>query len=517
MSVKLTESLSAGERRLVLAACIAAACVASMSVSFNFLLEPMEDTFQPTDAEMSVLRQAPSIAALLMVFPAGALGTRLGAKRFMVASGLTFSAGCLLVAVAPVIEVATLGFLVANVGRTGMFIVGLGYMAAVVTSKDGRAAAFAFFYMVLPVVSIVMPVLAGVLSDGVGWRWVGVTCALLGLAGSGVVARFVPGTPPSGGVGEMWTLALAGAILALAVYALDGVRGYGILSSQVLIPLALAGLAAVVLAVLMRRMTKPSLDLTPLRHGGFSLLLIVLMLFGFANLWFYTTMALEYIYGLTILQAAIAMIPAQVTALAGAALAGRLIQRVGIPRAGLIFIVAVGLLLWASMLVGPGAPVWLPIVIVSAYAVAAVGAGVPLTNAIMNTAPPRSEGSASAFRGAATNLGNALSVALMTAIVAFTITTVISGQSSAEGIPVSATEATQVLQALDHGASVDTVAAQYSLPDSDVEGLSSIQQDALYAGFRVQGLVGGAVTLVLAVGFFVVTRREERLSGSTPG
>jgi len=106
MPVRLTESLSAGERRLVLAACIAAACVASMSVSFNFLLEPMEDTFQPTDAQMSVLRQAPSIAALLMVFPAGALGTRLGAKRFMVASGLTISAGCLLVAVAPVIEVA---------------------------------------------------------------------------------------------------------------------------------------------------------------------------------------------------------------------------------------------------------------------------------------------------------------------------------------------------------------------------------------------------------------------------
>ncbi len=512
--VKLTQALGPAERRLVIAMCVAGACVATMSVSFNFLLVPIEDTFEPTEAQMSVLRQAPSIAALLVVFPAGALGARLGEKRFTVASGLLFSLGCLLVAVAPVIEVATLGFLVANVGRTGMFIVGLAYMSAAVRNEDGRAAAFSLFYMVLPVVSIVMPVVTGVLSDGSGWRWVGLICAGLGLVGTAVIVKYVPPTPRHGDVGEMWTLALAGVILALVVFALDSARPYGVTSPEVLVPAGLACLAAVVLAILMRRLPAPTLDLSPLRQGGFTLLLVVLMLFGFANLWFYTTMALQYVYGLDIVEAAIAMIPAQVTAVAGAAGAGRLVQKLGIPRAGFVLIVAVAVLLWSSMVVTSGSPLWVPIAIVSLYAAAAVGAGVPLTNAIMNTAPSGTEGTASAFRGAATNLGNALSVALMTTVVAFAISGALRQGYQQEGFTESPSESSQILEAVNQGASSQDVASQYSVPVADVEELTALEKDAFMTGYRAQGLVGGTVTLALGFVFLAVTRRQERSSPS---
>ncbi|MEK9810112.1 MAG: hypothetical protein VW362_06660, partial [Candidatus Nanopelagicales bacterium] len=85
--------------------------------------------------------------------------------------------------------------------------------------------------------------------------------------------------------------------------------------------LAAAGVLGV-LAVLMRRLAQPSLSLAPLRDGGFALLLILLLLFCFANLWFYTTLAFEYVYGLSSLQTAAALVPAHVAGLCGAVLAG---------------------------------------------------------------------------------------------------------------------------------------------------------------------------------------------------
>ncbi len=508
--MKLTASLSAGERRLVVALCVSAACALTLSTVFNYLLLPIQDEFNATDAQMSTLRQAPSIAALLVVFPAGALGARIGEKRFVFWCALIFAAGSAIVALAPAIQFATLGFLLANIGRAAMFIVGLGYMASVVEGKDGRAAAFAFFSMVLPIVYIVMPVVAGVLIDGAGWRWVAAICSGLGLIGAVLVQRLVPSRQARGSVGEMWTPAIAGVFLVLVVQSLDAVSNYGFASVQVLVP-ALAALGVLlVLAILMRRMSNPSLSLAPLKHGGFALLLFVLMLFGFANLWFYTTMAFQYIFGLSSLETAIAMIPCQVASLGGAALAGRLIQLKGIAFAGFVLILGVALFLWCSMLVGAGSPLWVPVVIVSLYSLAAVGAGVPITNAIMNTAPQGAEGDAAAYRGSATNLGSALSVAFMTLVVAGAVNYTLQAQYEDSGVRIPPQEAVEVTQAVNAGESATSIAQQYRVPVETVEELQAIQVDALINGYRAHGLVGGFVTLGVGVAFFLVTRRQER-------
>ena len=56
---------------------------------------------------------------------------------------------------------------------------------------------------------------------------------------------------------------------------------------------------------------------------------------------------------------------------------------------------AVTLLL--TLLIAVESPIWLVVAIMALYALTSVGASVPITNAIMNTAP-LGEGSASAFR-----------------------------------------------------------------------------------------------------------------------
>lgn len=514
MRVKLTESLTAPERRLVVALCVAAACALTLSTVFNYLLVPIQEEFNASDDQMSILRQAPTIAALLVVFPAGALGVRVGEKRFVLWCSLIFALGSALVAVAPVVEVATIGFLLANIGRAAMFIVGLGYMASAVTGKDARAASFAFFSMVLPIVYIFMPVVAGVLIDSAGWRWVAVTCAAFGLIGAILVQWLVPSREGHGTIGEMWTPAIAGVFLALVVKALDAASNYGFGSPWVIVPALLSIVVFGILVLVMRRMSNPSLSVAPLRRGGFAILLVALMLFGFANLWFYTTMAFQYIFGLTSLQTALAMIPSQVASLGGAAIAGRLIQTRGIPFAGFVLIIGVAVFLWCSMIVGADSPLWIPIVIVSLYALAAVGAGVPITNAIMNTAPKGREGDAAAYRGAATNLGSGISVAFMTAIVAAAIGLTLQAQYDTSGVSLSPQDSAEIVAAVNAGQSASAVAQEYNVPTETVEELESIQVDALVNGYRAQGLVGGFVTLAVGVTFFLVTRRQERARGT---
>ena len=508
--MKLTEALTAAERQLVVALCVSAACVLTLSTVFNYLLVPIEAEFAPSEAQMTALRQAPAIAALLVVFPAGALGSRIGEKRFVLWCSLLFTAGSILVAVAPGIEVVTLGFLIANVGRAAMFIVGLGYMASSISGKDGRAAGFAFFSMILPIVYVFMPVIAGAFIDGVGWRWVAALCAMFGLVGATLIQRLVPRREGSGALGEMWTPAVAGIALTLLVQALNAASSYGFFSSQVLTEAVGAGVAFLILVILMRKLKSPSLSLRPLRQGGFALLLIALMLFGFANLWFYTTMALQYIFGLSSMETAVAMIPAQLASLGGAALAGRLIQKYGISRAGFWLILGVAAFLWCSMVVSEQSPLWLPILIVSLYSLAAVGAGVPITNAIMNNASKGSEGDASAYRGAATNLGSSISVAFMTAIVATGIGLSLQAQYQEAGITLSAAETVQMQQAINAGESASDVAQQYNVPVETVQQMETIEIEALVGGYRTHGLVGGFVTLGVSIAFLAVTRRHER-------
>ena len=182
-------------------------------------------------------------------------------------------------------------------------------------------------------------------------------------------------------------------------------------------------------------------------------------------------------------------------------------QRKGVAFAGASLLVVVGLALAASALIQLSTPVWVCVAVVSVYGAAAVGSGVALTNAIMDLAEPGEEGSASAFRGAASNLGNAIGVAAMTGIVFFAASTSLYDQSVAAGIDPST--ATEVADAMKDGATSEDTASLYSVPVAEVDQIDDMTQAAYLEGLRAHGLAGGAVTLVAAALFYVVRRRQE--------
>ena len=510
--MRFAAGLDPSQRKIVIGVSLVAAFLLTVSASFNYLLSPILETFNASETESQIFRQVPSIAALLVVFPAGALGARIGPRRFIVICSLLFVLGSAILAVAPSITVATAGLLLISVGRAAMFIVGLGYIGAIVESKDGRASAFATFSMVLPLTYLVMPVLAGYMAGTVGWRWAVALTSLGGLVALALAMRMLPRDGDREPPGEMWTPALAGVVLVGLVQGLNAASSYGWLSTEALTQFAGAAIVAVVLAVVMRRLADPSLPLGVLRDGGVLLLLVVIVLLCLANLMFYTTMAFQYIFGLSSLEAAIYMMPAQFAAVVGAFAGGVLIRKRGIPVAGAVLIVGVALMLFISAVVDADSPLWLPTLIVTVYAALGAGAGVPVTNAIMDRASRSGEGGASAWKSAATNVGAAVSVAFMTAIVASAVGLSLESQmqGTQAGDTMTAQQMEDALNAINSGQAQSDIAAQYSVPESDIEQLSQDQTEALVAGYRAQGIVGGAVSLLMGILFFFLARRMVR-------
>lgn len=504
--LKSAGGLEPDQRRMVTAVAVAAVTLLTLTASYNYIITDMLQGLNATENQTDMARQVPSIGALLVIFAAGTLGTRLGARRVMVWCGAMYSVGSLIVAAAPVMGVATLGLLLASIGKSAVFVIALAYISAKIADPDGRATAFATFSAVTPITYLIMPLLAAVVADDTNWRWVAVIWAVTGAIGTVVLRRLLPDERSSGSTGELITPVLAGVMLAAIAQVVTLVPDDG-WSTRAILSLALAIAALVALAVALRRIANPSLSLAPLRHGGLVLLLIVLMLSLLANLWFYMTLGLQYIYGESTTQVAVIMIPSQIFTIAGAMLAGRLLQRLGITFTGTVLLAATGLALLASSLMTITTPIWVAMLIMCAYSAAAVGAGVALTNSIMNLAPPEESGSAASFRSAASNLGGAIGVALMTAVVFGAAASSLQEQSAASGLDQATVSA--IAKDMRSGATSEEASSQFAVPIDEVDQIDDMQRNAYLAGFQAHGQLGGAVTLLAAVLFFVIRRRQE--------
>ena len=275
--------LEAGQRRIVLAVAVSAVMLLTLDASFNFVLNDIARDLNATSFQTSLLRQVPSVAALLVIFLAGTLGVRLGERRVMTACAALYTVGSLMVAISPVIATVTLGVLLADIGRSVLVVVGLALISSEVTDKDGRATAFAAFTAALPITFLLMPLIAGLLVEYASWRWVAVVWALSGVVGLVALLRLLPpGRPVSRAAGEMVTPALAGLVLVAIVQVITVLPSQG-LTTRVWLTIAIGTVATVALAVALRRLRRPTFSLAPLRGGGLVLLLVVVALALFAT------------------------------------------------------------------------------------------------------------------------------------------------------------------------------------------------------------------------------------------
>jgi EmrB/QacA subfamily drug resistance transporter len=358
------------------------------------------------------------LASLLLL--SGSTGDRIGRRRMFQTGLIIFTVGSLLCSLAP-----NLGLLIAfrmlqAVGGSMLNPNSLSIITNVFTSARERATAIGIWGAVFGLSAASGPILGGLLTSGIGWRavfWVNVP---VGLAALVLTARYVPESragrarrpdPPG--------QALAILLLASLTYAIIEGPSKGWASPLIAGLFAVSAVAFAAFIYAERRRREPLLDIRFFRSPPFAgaTAMATLVFFIFAGFLFLNTLYLQQVRGQSPVEAGAWTLPMTIVLALTSPLAGRLVGRRG-PRlpvvaAGIAFAAAGAVLAQVT----PDYPFGY---LVLAYVL--LGAGFGLVNpAITNSAVagmPRSQaGTASATASVCRQVGSALGVALVGAIV----------------------------------------------------------------------------------------------------
>lgn len=410
--------ITVSRRRTLVGLCLAMGGSLTVAASFNYVLTPMLDDLGLTQQEAGVALTIPAIASLLVVFLAGRLGDRRGHRTVISWMSIAFIVGSALAMIAEGLPVLVLGLLLEGIAATAIQIVVMGLLSDQFPEGKARAAAFGTFGMVSPFIWMLFPVVAGAIVGGFSWRVVAAIWVASGVLILFAARTLLPRRAEREHVGELWTPILAGLSVVLAVQTISHAGDYGWLTPVTLIGALAAVVCATVCVVLVRRLPHPTFSLAPLRMPRSRMLLGVVVIIPLLNTIFLMTLAFQYLYGLTVLQTALAMVPAQIAAIFGTRLiAAPLMHRIGVTRTASVFFVILSVVMLLSFAVKTDSPLWVPMTYVAAFNVLTVAASITVTSGVMSTAPADDSGQVAAYRGSGVALGQVLAVVVMNAAV----------------------------------------------------------------------------------------------------
>jgi MFS family permease len=347
----------------------------------------------------------------------GVLGDTYGRRRVLVL-------GC-----AGVVAASVLGGVSASVGQLaaaraldGLANAAVGplALALVIDLFPGESARAVGLFLGLSALGIALgPLIAAMVIQSFGWRAGFAAPAVVGLIGGLGVQFFAPESRAVArrrldGVGA---LGVAVALLAL-VFAVIGASSEGWAHPRVLQSLSVGAGALVAFLWWERRVADPLLDLTLFRSRALNAALLngtlIALVMGGAILpllYFF-----QNVHGLAPVPALLRIVPMVVVAAACSPFVGTMMERRG-PRpvilGGLAAMVAGCLLLAFLRPDTPYAVVLAALALIGAGNIAVI---TPVTEIVLESAPPERSGSAAALNNAAVQVGGALGVATLTSV-----------------------------------------------------------------------------------------------------
>jgi EmrB/QacA subfamily drug resistance transporter len=369
-------------------------------------------------------------AALLVT--AGRIADRFGRRRVFYAGVAVFAAGSAMTGAAPSVALLIGGRLAQGAGAALLLPASLGLLLAA-SPAPRRSQKVAQWSGVAALAVAVGPSLGAALVTAVGWRSAFYINLPLAAAAWLAGRRYLPvdevtgetGTPDYLGV-MLGSVALAGLVLAIS----EGPQ-WGWTDPRVA---GVALLAAVTGATFLRRCAvhpQPAVDLQLFRARSFSIANAATVAYGmsFLPVLLGSVLFLTGVWHYSILQAGLSLTPAPVVVAALSGPAGRLAGRIGfgpvIVTGSIIF--ASGLCWFATML-GPRPHFissWLPGIVI-------VGVGIGLTFPVLSAAsvssvPPARFAVGSAINQTSRQVGGALGIAILVAILGNDAHTTVGG------------------------------------------------------------------------------------------
>jgi DHA2 family methylenomycin A resistance protein-like MFS transporter len=358
-------------------------------------------------------------ASLLLT--AGSLGDRFGRRRVFRAGLVVFTASSALCGLAPALPALVAGRALQAVGAAAMLPSSLAILTAAFPDPRERVQAIGLWSGVSAMALAAGPVVGGLLTDALGWRWVFYVNLPVGVAAFMVAGRVVTESrDPAANPLDLPGLLLGSLGLGALTLGLieSNQRGWG--SPPILGLLGAGMLLLAGFAATEARRDHPMVPPRLFRDRAFSAANLVVLLAGFALLGFvfFNTLYFQAVQGWSPLEAGLRSLPNTLAVVVSAPLAGRLASRYGyrVPVTAGLVLAGAALLALTSIQAGtPYGQLW--------WKLAMLGAGLglsisPATAAGVAAMPGTRAGVASAVITTSRQVGGALGVAVLGAVAA---------------------------------------------------------------------------------------------------
>jgi EmrB/QacA subfamily drug resistance transporter len=373
------------------------------------------------DASLSGLQwvidaYALSLAALLLT--AGSLADIYGRRKVFVIGTALFTLGSLLCGLAPSIEFLAIARAAQGIGGAAMFATSLAILGTTYAGKD-RGVAFGAFGATTGVAVAIGPVLGGILTSGLSWRWiffVNLPICLVAMYIS--MTRVEESRNPYAGRPDWVGCVTFSSALGLLVYGLieAGKDGWG--HSSVVATLVASAVLMAAFVVSQLRQKDPMFDLALLRKPTFTAGLLAA--FGVSasifSLLTYIVIYLQNVLGFSAVETGLRLLFLSAATFLASAVTGRFMDHV--PTRWLIgpgfLVLGVGLLLVIGIEPGSSWTHLIPGLIVSGIGVGMINP--PLVSTAVGVVAPARAGMASGVNSTFRQVGIATGIAALGSI-----------------------------------------------------------------------------------------------------
>jgi EmrB/QacA subfamily drug resistance transporter len=361
-----------------------------------------------------------TLALASVVLTAGSLADRFGRRRLFTAGLSLFTVASLLCAVATDITFLNSARVVQGIGAAIMFAVSLALLANAFPDIKERMSALAAYGATIGASFAVGPAVGGALTSGFGWRAIFLINIPLGIVCLWITRAYVTESKDAmarrvdlGGL-----LTLTGGLFLLILALLRGnEEGWG--STQIVAELSGAAALLIAFLAIESRVKEPMLPLGLFRNGRFTGAQVGAFAISasFFAVFFYITLYLQQILGLSAIEAGLVYLPGTVimffvsgaTASLGERVSGRVMVSVGLA------LVAVGMALMTLAQVDSSWTIGLP-----GSIVAMIGTGLfnpSISGFALGSAPAHQSGLAAGVNDTFRQAGIAVGVAALGALI----------------------------------------------------------------------------------------------------
>jgi EmrB/QacA subfamily drug resistance transporter len=476
----------------------------------NVALPDIQHALHSTFADLQWIVDAYALTLAAFLLTAGSLADMFGRRLLYLVGLVVFTASSVLCGFAVNTIMLELSRGLQGVGGAIMFAVSLALLADAFRGRD-RGLAFGVWGAITGLAVAIGPLLGGILTTGISWRWIFFVNAPIGVAAIIITVLRVAESRAAQANRPDWAgFVLFTGALASLVYALIESSQKSFTDLVVLACFAAAFVLLCAFVLVESRLAHPMFDLRLFRLPTFSGGLVAA--FGISasifSVLLYLVLYLQDILGYSALGTGVRLTVISGGILITATISGRLSSRIPVRLLigpGLI-LVGVGLLLMRGLDAASSWTHLIPGMIVSGLAVGVVNP--PLASTAVGVVEPQRAGMASGINSTFRQIGIATGIALLGSLFAAKVTSLV--KSGAAAIPGLAGHGGQLAAAVQSGQSHQVIAR---VPGSVRPAVVTLTRSAFSSGLNEILLVAAIIALGSGVVSLLAIRSKDFASG----